>query len=214
MVNFRDLDLFGTKIEFKLDGEEKYKSKFGAVVSLIYLSSIIVIGSLCVKDFFDTKSLNVSYTLKEKDHTSADNLNILNNDNFYFAFQVVDAKSNHYFNDTNKVLYAIPIYSKGVRNQKTGQWTFNNKRLNIINCTKEMIGWNNENKFDYLSGFKCIDFDNISIGGGWSDSFNNYFTLNIKSCDISKVDNTTDNFFLEKDNILLILPYQQNIIHS
>jgi len=201
MVKFRDFDLFGSKLEFKLDGKEKYKTIFGALCSLIYISSIMIIGGLCIKDFFDTKNLNVTYTWKEKDVTENSNFStLLNNDNFFFAFQIVDVNAKVVLNtETKQVIYPIPIYTQGILDLDTGLYSYTNRRLNIKNCTKKILG--DQLKFNYLLNYLCIDLDEITLGGGWSNSFIDYLSLTFKTCDVSKIDENTDILFLENDNI-------------
>jgi len=201
MVKFRDIDLFGTKFELKLDGEEKYKSKIGAICSLIYIISIVLIGSLCVKDFFDTKNLNVSYTLKEKINANgeAKNSTLLNNSNFFLAFQIYDFDLQPVLSSNeNKVIYPFPVYIRSRVDPNTGEWTYENKRLKIKNCTEENFGDTLE--YSYLLNYLCIDFEELYIGGGWSELYNDYFTIAFKSCDILNLSETDEIFYALLNN--------------
>ena len=98
MININAFDIFGAKVDFTLNGNEIYKSKFGAACSIIFFLGTSVIGLLCFKDFFDTKNSNVTYTLKEQVNTNESNYKtVLNNSNFFFAFQLFD-------NDLNPIV--------------------------------------------------------------------------------------------------------------
>ena len=201
MVNFKDFDLFGTKIEFNLNGQDKYKSTFGAFCSIIYLSSIVLIGAFCVKDFFDTKNSNVSYTYKNKALSSrSEFVKNITNDNFFFALQIFNQDYNTVLKrDGNgkQVIYPVPVYSHGEIDPATGLHVFKNRRLNFKNCTKDILG--NTEGFEFLLNYLCIDFEDVKIGGSWTDNFIDLFTLFIKTCDVI-VKEDADVFTLEKDN--------------
>ena len=86
MVSLKDFDLFGTQFNFNFSGNDKIKSKFGAVCSILYFISFSIVGLVICVDFFDYTNFLITYTFKS--NVVAKNYT-LTNENFFFALSII-----------------------------------------------------------------------------------------------------------------------------
>ena len=196
MVRLRDLDLFGAKIEFNLAGETTYKSKFGAICSIIYITSFIVISYFIIYDFFDLKNSIITYTMQNKDNVE---ITLLNGKLYYFAFDLNTLGGLPLDDSIKQKFHFIPLLQEGIANTTTGSWNFKNTRLNYTKCTKGMLGLSEDSKDSDLLNIYCIDLNNVNIGGSWSKDKISQVSFNVKMCDVV-LDENTDYYLLNNNN--------------
>jgi len=168
MKHFKKFDFFGEKFSFNYNGYDKYSTRVGGLIFLIFILVTILffINSFII--FYKRKNYSLQfYTVNHKTE------NITLNNSFAFGIECNSKEGNKYF-DT-----IIEYYTK-----------INGKKKNIIVDTKNCNDFENENNLSEninnnmhnlkIDDFKCINNENI-IRGIYTDEKFLYYKITVTS---------------------------------
>jgi len=175
------LDVFGLKFNFKVDGSENLKTRFGSFLTIFYSLFTIALFLSFGVDLYQRKNPRVIHNSKifPKEEIN------LSNQNFTLAFRVQDNAVKLVVNDSLFSMEAIYFQYKKNENEV---WEPNKvKYLNYRLCQEENSTKEKEEFYNFsLSSWFCLDFENINLGGNWDGDFVNGIIINTKQCQYSK----------------------------
>ena len=194
MKILNNIDLFGTTIKLKIDGNEEYHSLISILSSIIVLLATILFSYFFGLDFIFHKESNVVQSTRNNKNYEFYNLSI---DDLFFAWRIESSNSVE-INFTN-ILYPIFGYSsyKG----------FYYEKIKYEKCKNFNISNNHPND---IKDFYCSDMRNYSIGGGWeNDNKIEYFYLMINICEGRECSSKQDflNLLNEYGGLYFVLYY-------
>lgn len=220
---FSQLDIFGSAYVFLKDGNEKFKSNSGAILTIIYCVIVVALFMGFGLDLYERKNPRVSFNTGTVPYF----LQNMSNLNFTYAFRVEDSNG---LQIENPSLFSPIIAYIGMEMQN-GSWAL--KAGNYLQAKKCHDVANYTLKEDYynisLKNWYCLDFDGVKIGGNWNGNFVYTFLIQILQCTNSTQNNNTclsqeemekafvnplngGNFFYS-DLFLSIQPAMNNFTH-
>ncbi|CAK75911.1 unnamed protein product (macronuclear) [Paramecium tetraurelia] len=115
MKNFcrllNELDLFGCEIKWRIDGDQKFKSKFGSFISLCLFAFLTYSFYLFILEMNEGKNAS----LNSKDALLQENQGLtFGPTDFLFSVGIVDTYGNYIQNDMNKIFSVIFYYCEQV----------------------------------------------------------------------------------------------------
>ncbi|CAD8063122.1 unnamed protein product [Paramecium sonneborni] len=106
-----ELDLFGCDIKWKVDGEKKFKSKFGSIVSLCLMALLTYSFYLFIQEMNEGKNAS----LNQKDGLLNENEGLtFESTDFLFQVGIVDTYGNYISNEQNEIFNVIFYYCEQV----------------------------------------------------------------------------------------------------
>jgi len=178
---FEYLDVIGLKFNFKVDGKEQYRTKFGAFLTIFYVFFSIGLFFGFGVDLYQRKNPKVSYNNKIIPHEDI----YLSNHNFTLAFRVEDYLAKMVINES--IFHHELTYYKFVL-KENGEWenvlgqllpVYRCQDLNNTKITEEFYNIS-------LASWYCVDFNNLTMGGNWDGNFVYGLLINTKQCQFSK----------------------------
>ena len=202
----KQLDFMTLPFEFTLKGNRKYRSFFGACLSLLNtILAIFLIFLMGDEMIYQTNPKVVLH--REIDQDRALSL-ILNNTNFYFAFAIVDSKNNPVdlpefsFNVTHYTIDTDPetaIITNEVQKPINFKNCFRNSYENAVPGVAHTM-WS----FHAVRSFLCPNFEqNIEVGGYFDTAKTRYLKITTHIKDGSNIENdlrsrlSKERFFLK-----------------
>ena len=167
MEFLKTIDVFGTVINFRVLGSEKYHNSVSISCSLFIFIFTVIFTYFCGLDFIFHSD---SHTLKSTRTNKTYEFYNLSMDNLFLAWNIEGIYGDE-INFTNILFPNIGYYS--YKTEKEIKITFDRcKNFNLsFNIPKD------------INNFYCSDLGNYSVGGGWENENKiEYFNLNIDIC--------------------------------
>lgn len=174
----KDINLFGTEINFNHGGSNQYKTSFGFVLSALFLVITGILIYLLGRDFFLRRNPKTRFTENKSQYQFYE----LNNSTFDFMFRIEDQEGNLVQNSESvfKISARFSYYEKNSEGIYDGGYS--DLDVKYCNYTDDLISTENfKNNFN-LSNFLCFDKKNITIGGYWDYKVINYLNFQIDLC--------------------------------
>jgi hypothetical protein len=159
------IDIFGVDFNFQINGKNNFKTNTGAFISIFYFLILISLFMTFGIDLYQRKRPKFSLNLNIGNYTEIK----LSNNNFTYAFRIEDANG-LLVDDESKIFTEIKYFKYKIEN---GVWVTHfdnilpNKWCKDLPFTREK-----ENYFNIsLQNWRCVDFDNITMGGNWDGDF-------------------------------------------
>jgi hypothetical protein len=145
-----DYDIFGSEIKLRFFGEDSYKTKFGAILSITYIILIIGILIKMIYEFFLLENRNITYKFETNKIVPEHKLN---NSNFYYAVTIKNVLNEPIANMNDFI--SLKYYdSLEDNNMEVKLENCNDKHKLLFSATSNIIKNNTEIKNNY----KCYDF--------------------------------------------------------
>ncbi len=177
----QQLDLFGTKFDFKIFGQSMFYTWLGKVLTLMCLGVIAGMFLIFGRDFFYRLNPKVVFDPQRPKAYPQYNMTPTN---FTLAWRLEDVDG-HYYSIKN-FLYPYFYQVSYVKNQTTKDMEFSSFiqfKTSVCNETlvTDPLFKNQKN----LSEWFCIDFVNynITFGGFWDGNFVDYFRFILNYCE-------------------------------
>jgi hypothetical protein len=178
-------DFFGVNYKFTVQGDEHYRTRIGAIVTIFYFFIVVALFFGMGIDLYQRKNPRMSLNVENGPYIRTN----MSNSNFTYSYRV-DDKSGIWFTDNSilsfKVFYFYYEMEKGVWVSKK-EHSIPNKKCNELPYYEEKEKMYKIN----LSSWYCLDFDNIIFGGNWGSDFVSYFQINVEMCRNSTENNNT-----------------------
>jgi hypothetical protein len=162
---FKKLDIFGISYNFLVNGNTKFKTNTGAMITIIYSLILCTLFMGFGVDLYERKRPKVSFNSQLEAYKEIK----LTNQNFTYAYRIED-KDGLMKIDEKKIIQQVLYYHYVIENggwKKKFEKILPNKRCSELTYTKEK-----EKAFDIsLEKSFCIDFDNMIMGGNWDGNF-------------------------------------------
>lgn len=163
----KDIDIFGNKFQFYHKGDDELKSKFGIVLTILYIICTGVTTYLLGRDFFRRSNPNSSVS---SIFTENYEINTLSKSNFSFAFRFEDVNGKPYQNDQRVYVETQVIYmNKSDSNSNKYIHTSPRKCEDDDFLDKAFL------KRVNMSTLYCLEIPSNSKLGGYWDSNDFYF---------------------------------------
>jgi hypothetical protein len=170
------LDLFGISYNFLINGEDKYRTISGGLITTFYCIIIIALFFGFGLDLYQRKNPNVSLNVEVGQHF----LFNTSNSEVSFAYRVED-ENGQIFQDSSIVTPFVYFITYEMVN---GTWE--NKIMEKMPPKKchEIPNYKDKEELYNISleNWYCIDFEGKQWGGNWDANFVNYFQINIDQC--------------------------------
>ena len=168
MEFLKKLDLFGTAVNFRVFGDEKYHSAISIFCSLFIIIFTIIFTYFFGLDFiFHSESKAIQSTRTSKTYEFYN----LTMDNLFFAWRIEGVYGEE-INFTDILYPHIGYYS-----YKTG----NEIQINYERCENFNLSFDIPKD---INNYYCSDLSNYSVGGGWENENKiNYFYFKIDICE-------------------------------
>jgi hypothetical protein len=163
----KSIDLFPQKFEFTYKGKIDLSTRWGGLLTIFALFSIIINGIFLGKDIYLKEKPNVIEIVKTEKLTPTVRIN-KNISNLGFGFSD--------FTDViedDSLFQMIPIYYVQTLN-KEDKYIYKEHLLEFENCERS------ENDHIYYS--KCIKNFDIYLSGSWSEDSLAYLIINVRKC--------------------------------
>ena len=200
MKHFKKFDLFGEKFAFNYNGYEKYSTRMGGFIFLIFIIFSLLYFILSFIPFYKRQNLSLQfYTVNIKiDEDEKENINL--EQSFFFGIEC-NNKANKSKIDNNLIKENFDIEMEYINDKVEN---------NLINCPPDFFNDNDiTNKIKELklnfSDYKCLkNVENIS--GIFTDEKFSYYEIIVKS-----KGNNINNLLYENKCILQFY-YKDNIL--
>jgi len=179
--HLENLDMFGLNFNFKVDGNEKFQTKFGTFLTIFYILFSIGLFLSFGQDLYLRRNPKVIYNSKVVSYEEEN----FSNRNFTFAFRIEDIAGNLIVNDSN---YSFDVSYFQMKLNDKGEWenilleSFPFRRCQELNYTKQKEEFYNFS----LAYWFCFDFDFMKLGGYWDGNFIYGLNINTRQCQYSK----------------------------
>jgi hypothetical protein len=182
---FSQLDIFGSAYSFLTDGNDKFKSDSGSLLTIIYCIIVIALFFGFGLDLYQRKNPRVSFNTETVPYFLQD----MSNANFTYAFRVED-NYGHMVDKPNLLYPAVGYVGMELENGtwalKIGDYQRVKKCHDVANYTMKEAYYNIS-----LLNWYCLDFDGKKMGGNWNGNFVYYFMIQILQCTNSTQNNHT-----------------------
>ena len=173
-------DFFTVKFYFYTNKQPKFRNVFGGIMNLIYLFiCFLIFLEFSYDDLFKLNPISSKSEITNlKQKVKAKNLN---EEKLWIPFRMVTYEEK--FIDHRGLLYILPYFIEGKRNNSTGMdLKYNLLHYKLCNETS-MINKSSNYKIDIpLNELFCIDENDITFGGSWNGNFLNYIEINLHLC--------------------------------
>jgi len=198
-----NLDLFGLNFNFQADGQQSFRTRCGAVLTIIYICITFGLFMGFGMDLYNRKHPKVSNNSKLVQYEKTD----IDNKNFTFAFRVEDRSGKEVINSS--IVNLELTYFNYIINSK-GQWEAIFSDFHpFVRCADLKDIKQKEQSFNVsLLSWYCIDFEDLKMGGNWDGNFVYGLLINTKQCsedkqkgkanDINNSNNNSDKNNLKK----------------
>jgi hypothetical protein len=194
-------DIYGTSFAFTTFKKEKFKTNFGAILSILSAIVMLVTTILFGKDFFN--KINPKIIAQKMVPTNYTEVRLTNR-NFVFAWRFEDLDGNKV--DIGHVVYPrIALYR--FKKSAKGEWETTEKiPYKVEKCTPYHI---NDTRFtsNYnLEDYYCLDHDSAKtvMGGFWDGTFCNKIAFDIFACENDNPDGNCTDLQTLKNNMNLL----------
>lgn len=176
----KDIDMYGLEYKLTVRERESAQTIFGGILSLITYIGIVLSVWFLGNDIIYRTQPN---TLKETILSETAPIINLNRNNYPLAFYISDIDGNIYQNETIISIYAqLEIY----KYDENKTLVYNYEQLNLVKCNEthhpEVTGYSAR----FFEGAWCIDNQNITLQGLWSDSVSHQLAVYAVLCDFDK----------------------------
>jgi hypothetical protein len=176
---FKTIDMNGKYFNFRLKGEEKYKTAFGGLWTLLTIGIFILLTFLLGYDFyFRTNPLISTSYYKPTDYFNY----TLNSSSFLFGFRVDDQDGN--LVKRPDILYYEPHYIVYKKTPSGGTTKVIDKILEYAPCKPEDLNNNNIYYVQTMQNWFCIKWpeDGLTVGGLYDGDLIQYIKIRLYNC--------------------------------
>ncbi|KAL4494037.1 hypothetical protein ABPG72_015993 [Tetrahymena utriculariae] len=179
------IDLFGSQILLRFNGQPTHNTKFGSIITLSILTVLGLRLFFIIKDVFLRTSPQVIFQERQVDNPS---IFEITNQSFQFAFGMQDANFDHYIDES---IYNIQVTQRkkttvlnNVTNQYEEQWI--DKDIKLVKCSLDSFGDPvTRDKFAQLKYFNMYCFpqnETLYIQGDFGSPSYQFLRLTITQC--------------------------------
>ena len=189
MKHFKKFDKFGEKFSFNYNDYEKYSTRVGGFVFLIFIIISLFYFILSFFPFYKKENFSLQfYTIHSSDEAISIN-------NFSFGIECIDKDNKKINND---------YFNLNIKYKKNKKY----ENFDIKNCTSEDIQIKNDYNIS-IDDFKCINSKN-EIKGIYTEENFSYFKITVesKNNNVEEIDN------LLKNNECKLQIYYQDFIFN
>ena len=192
MINrlLRKTDIFGTRFGFTLNNEEKFKTAFGGILTVLTLTIISIFSVVFGQVYYRINpSIYQSPFVPEKYDTPM----ALRPDNFTLAWRI--EADNKYALNFSKIIYPVMKHFKYKRNEKEQLELINDVTLELTKCSAENAKVKEFSNNFKLDDWYCFDWTkgNFTFGGFWDGDYLNAFQTLLFLCENGVVYNATNS---------------------
>ena len=194
----KKIDVFGVPYLFRYKTKDKYANSLGGLVNIIFTIFVISFTIYYFVPFATKKNFTTIYYSNNIPHAELINLGKSNSP---FALGII------YENDTNILsqnLFEFNIKYISVNNH---QGNYNKNILDITTHKCSYNDFNNEQKKYFnklnLGNYQCLDKNDFSIEGSYSDEKYSFYEINLKS----KLSSENINTFLQNNECKIHFVY-------
>ena len=172
-------DFFGIHFHFYVGNKRKLYTSYGGVISLICIfCCILIFFILTLKELLHKNPIsNISSVSQAGNHRVK-----FGKDKFWIPWRIIDFKKTKI--DFNNTLYPSIYIKKGEKDNTENRFTFKSENIIYKLCNETDFVNRGKNYFidASLDELYCMEFDNIELGGGWTENFLYYVQLDIYIC--------------------------------
>lgn len=182
---FSQLDIFGSAYGFLTDGNDKFKSNSGALLTVCYCIIVIALFFGFGLDLYQRKNPRVSFNTETVPYF----LKNMSNAEFTYAFRIED--TNGLMVENPKLFYPTVGYI-GME-MENGTWALKVGDYQKVKKCHEVTNYTLKESYYGISlkNWYCIDFDGKRLGGNWNGNFVYTFLIQILQCTNSSQNNNT-----------------------
>ncbi|KAL4479279.1 hypothetical protein ABPG72_011491 [Tetrahymena utriculariae] len=182
---FQKIDIFGSQILLRFNGEPTYNTRTGSVVTLLIIGFICFRLFAIIKDVFLRTSPQVIYSERQVDNPAAFQLS---SQTFPLAFSMEDPNYNYYIDEGIYTIQAQFYQKTLVFNQTTQQndAVWNVTDIKVQPCTLD--NFKNPDNINYYTSLQyqnmyCLPPDiQLTLQGDFSSPIYSYLQLQIVKC--------------------------------
>ncbi|KAL4463969.1 hypothetical protein ABPG74_005906 [Tetrahymena malaccensis] len=128
------LDIFGSQVSVRFKGSQIHKTKFGAFLTVILCSAILVRLGILISSVINGRNPTVLYQERQVQDPK---MFAITPDTLSLAIGVLDTSYNYYIDNSLFTIQGVHKTKKNVYNSTTGQYdqVFNSQVFNLVNCT-------------------------------------------------------------------------------
>ena len=192
----RTIDIFGIPLTFRYKKKDKYSSSLGGLTIIIFCILALTFGIYYFIPFVKRQNLSIIYYT----------MNIPKTEEIKFkeskaAFAIgLDCEANGRFK-AEDVFHIDALFVNYIK-EIDGTYHKDKLRQNIHDCRYEDFYNNYNNSFDYLrlKGYKCLDNNEHTIEGIYSDKIFSYYEFSVTAInDTNETFNNIDEYLFEND---------------
>ena len=188
---FIHLDIYGKIPSFTINGDKKYRTIFGAIISIITYSLIIYFFFIETRDIFNHKNPKILSSTYIDNNTS---INLTKN-NFIMTLSLQNPDYSSYIDES---IYNIKAYllSTILNEEKTIELT---TPLELIKCSEYKFKFLNDYWINIdLNDMYCLDHNDIELSGNFKNTKWNVLFFEFSKC----INSTKNNYSCESKEII------------
>ncbi|KAL4441426.1 hypothetical protein ABPG74_013721 [Tetrahymena malaccensis] len=201
---FRKIDLFGSQIFLRSNGEQTYKSNLGSFTTLVIISFILLRFIQMLLEVIYRQNPNVIYSERQVDNPE---IFYISSETFPIAFAMEDPINKLYFIDEQIYTISAQLQQKQTVFNSTSQrydttWIYQN--ISVQPCT--LSNFKNQDNLEYYlklnyTNMYCLSPDSvISIQGDFPSPVFSQIVLTVQQCQINCKSPKQINNYLFKSN--------------
>jgi hypothetical protein len=185
-------DVFGVGYNFLIEGEDKYRTFTGALLTIFYCLIVAALFFGFGIDLYQRKNPKVSLNTEIVPYSKF----VMSNSNFTLAYRVEDQDGKIFLDES--IVYPKVFYIS--YEMTNGTWNTNFIEVMEKKRCHDLPGYEDKEVYFNISlqNWYCIDFENRTWGGNWDGNFVYYFQVNIEQC----LNSTENNNNCSSENII------------
>ena len=179
-----NIDIYGTDFQFTIFQNNKFRTVFGGLSTIVTVGLLLMFSLLFGKDLFYRTNPKVLYqNVFPTTYSSFQ----MRPDNFVVAYRLSYSNGDSLTPDDMSKIYPVPLYFSYLKNKTTGQLdSVIAEQLPVNRCSTNNSKIKEFNQNYNISDWYCFDWSdttqNYTFGGGWDGDFLNYFALSYAFC--------------------------------
>ncbi|EAR87344.2 transmembrane protein, putative (macronuclear) [Tetrahymena thermophila SB210] len=179
------IDLFGSQILLRFNGQPTHNTKFGSIITLSILTILGLRLFFIIKDVFLRTSPQVIFQERQVDNPSVFEIT---NESFQFAFGMQDANFDHYIDESIYNIQVTQRTKKSVLNQATNQYEdqWIDRDIKLVRCSLDSFpDPATKDKFVQLKYYNMYCFptnETLYIQGDFGSPEYQFLRLTITQC--------------------------------
>ena len=171
-----NIDIYGTRVDFTLFDDTKYKTSCGGFITILTGILFLICFYYFGKDFYNRTN---PHFLRQMITVMDYPIYTLNRNDLFLAVRLEDNNGN-YFNNSGYVEIQYSI--KNYMTDSSGNFQSTSNPLEFTNCTMLNLTKMRLETNKNLSEMSCIKFDNTQLGGFWDAPILNFIQIIYSPC--------------------------------